>query len=179
MFLVISISCLNIVTAWQYRKLRARVVVVVQASRSAIKYEPADFVTQLLVVKHEIPDFAWKLCTLPFALKATSFFSPTVKRRRTRGLDRVGRSTERVCGDMRHHPRLPAAYAACRAAPFNSLATAMAWPPAARVWDIVISPRVHARANSMARRGRPSLGCISSNKCNTCCAQSAAHIASR
>src|SRR5574341_136840 len=72
------------------------------SSQSTIEYEPTDFVAQLLVVKHKIPDFAWKLCTLPFALKATSFFSPTVKRRRTRGLDRVGRSTELVCGDMRH-----------------------------------------------------------------------------
>jgi hypothetical protein len=43
---------------------------------------------------------------LPFALKATSFFSPTVKRRRTHGLDRVGRRTELVCGNMRHHCRL-------------------------------------------------------------------------
>jgi hypothetical protein len=79
---------------------------VIWASQSTIEYEPTDFVAQLLVVKHEIPDFAWKLCTLPFALKATSFFSPTVKRRRTRGLDRVGRSTELVCGDMRHRCRL-------------------------------------------------------------------------
>src|SRR5574341_2088120 len=76
------------------------------SSQSTIEYEPTDFVAQLLVVKHKIPDFAWKLCTLPFALKATSFFSPTVKRRRTRGLDRVGRSTELVCGDMRHRCRL-------------------------------------------------------------------------
>jgi hypothetical protein len=76
---------------------------VIWASRSTIEYEPTDFVAQFLVVKHEIPDFAWKLRTLPFALKATSFFSPIVKRRRTRGLDRVGRSTELVCGDMRHH----------------------------------------------------------------------------
>jgi hypothetical protein len=46
------------------------------------------------------------LCTLPFALKATSFFSPTVKRRRTRGFDRVSRCTKLVCGDMCHHRRL-------------------------------------------------------------------------
>jgi hypothetical protein len=79
---------------------------VIWASQSTIEYEPTDFVAQLLVVKHEIPDFARKLCTLPFALNATSFFNPTVKRHRTRGLDRVGRSTELVCGDMRHHCRL-------------------------------------------------------------------------
>jgi hypothetical protein len=79
-----------------------RVGVAVQANGSAIEYEPTDFVAQLLVVKHEIPDFAWKLCTLPFALEATNFISPTVKRRRTCGLDRVSRSTKLVCGDMRH-----------------------------------------------------------------------------
>jgi hypothetical protein len=79
---------------------------VIWARQSTIENKPTDFVAQLLVVKHEIPDFVWKLCTLPFALKATSFFSPTVKRRRTHGLDRVGRSTELVCGDMRHHCRL-------------------------------------------------------------------------
>jgi hypothetical protein len=79
---------------------------VIWASRSTIEYEPTDFVAQLLVVKHEIPDFARKLCTLPFALTAASFFSLTVKRRRTRGLDRVGRSAELVCGDMRHRRRL-------------------------------------------------------------------------
>jgi hypothetical protein len=79
---------------------------VIRASLSTIEYEPADFVAQLLVVKHEIPDFARKLCALPFAFKATSFFRPTVKRRRTRGLDRIGCSTELVCGDMRHRCRL-------------------------------------------------------------------------
>jgi hypothetical protein len=75
---------------------------VIWASRSTIEYETTDLIAQLLVVKHEIPDFARKLCMLPFALKATSFFGPTVKRCRTRGLDRVSRSTELVCGDMRH-----------------------------------------------------------------------------
>ena len=56
-------------------------VFFVRTSRSAIEYEPADFVAQLLVVKHEIQDFARKLCALPFALEATSFFSLTVRRR--------------------------------------------------------------------------------------------------
>jgi hypothetical protein len=79
---------------------------LIWSSQSTIEYQPTDFVAQLLVVKHEIPDFAWKLCTLPFALKATSFFGPTVKRRCTRSLDRIGRSTEFVCGDMRNHCRL-------------------------------------------------------------------------
>jgi len=74
--------------------------------RSSIEYEPTDSIAQLLVVEHEIPDFARKFGTLPCALKPTGFFGPTVKRRRTRGFDRVGRSTELVCCDMRHRCRL-------------------------------------------------------------------------
>ena len=74
---------------------------------STIEYEPADFVAQLLVIKHKIPDFARKLCTLPFALQATRFFSPTRKCRRTRGFDRISRCTELVSCDMRHNCRLP------------------------------------------------------------------------
>jgi hypothetical protein len=59
-----------------------------------------------LVVKHEVPDFARKLRTLPFALKATGFFCLPVKRSRTRGLDRIGCCTELVGSDVRHRCRL-------------------------------------------------------------------------
>ena len=86
---------------------RRNISIAIQASRrSTIEYVPADFVAQLLVVKHEIPDFVRKLCTLPCALEATGFFGSTVRRRRARGLDRVGRSAELVCSDMRHRCRL-------------------------------------------------------------------------
>ena len=44
----------------------------------------------------------------------------------------------------------PAAYAACRAAPRRSLAAPIAWPAAVRAWVMVISPRAHARACSIA-----------------------------
>jgi hypothetical protein len=54
---------------------------MIRANRSTVEYEPTDFVEQPWVVKHEFPDFVRKLRALPFALEATSFFSPTVKRR--------------------------------------------------------------------------------------------------
>ena len=69
-------------------------------SRSTIEYEPTDFVAQLLVVEHEIPDFARKLCTLPFALKPTSFFSLTVQRRQACSFDRIRGGAELVRGHM-------------------------------------------------------------------------------
>lgn len=47
-------------------------------------------ILRLLVVKDRIPDFAWKLCTLPFALKATSFSS------RSRGAKRLHKSCYRA-----------------------------------------------------------------------------------
>jgi hypothetical protein len=54
----------------------------------------------------------------------------------------------------------------------------MASPPAARDWDILISPRAHGRICSIAWRGRESGGCIDSKRCRTCSAQAAAHRAS-
>src|SRR5205085_10809511 len=56
---------------------------------------------------------------------------------------------------------------------------AMAWPPAARDCDMVISPRVQARICPMAWQGRASEGCTDSNRCSTCSAHSAAHSARR
>jgi hypothetical protein len=79
---------------------------VTWASRSTIEYEPTDFVAQLLVIKHEVPYFARKLCTLPLTFKEASFFGPIVRCHRTHGFDRVSRRTEFVCGYMRHHRRL-------------------------------------------------------------------------
>src|SRR5262245_35596304 len=53
----------------------------------------------------------------------------------------------------------------------------MAWPPAARESDILISPRVHARICAIAWRGRGSDGCTDSKRCSTCSAHAAAHSA--
>lgn len=58
-------------------------------------------------------------------------------------------------------------------------AAVLAAPPDARACIILTSPRTHARAISMARRGRGSAGATRSKKCRTCSAQSAAHSASR
>ena len=41
----------------------------------------------------------------------------------------------------------------------------------------MISPRAHARARSMAWRGRASEGCTDSKRCSTCSAHAAAHKA--
>jgi hypothetical protein len=76
-------------------------------SWSTIEYKPTDTVAQLLIIKHEITDFARKLCALPFALKATSFFSLTVKYTCAHGLDRVGGGAELVRGDVRNSRGLP------------------------------------------------------------------------
>jgi hypothetical protein len=46
------------------------------------------------------------LCALPYTFKATSFFSLTIKGCLACGFDRVGRSTQLVCSDMRYHCRL-------------------------------------------------------------------------
>jgi len=67
-----------------------------------------------------------------------------------RGFDRIGGRTEFVRGDMCDGPGLPAAYAACRAAPPRSRAAPIALPPAAPAWVIVTSPRTQARACSIA-----------------------------
>src|SRR5664279_2343857 len=71
----------------------------------------------------------------------------------------------------------PAAYAVWRGAPLRSRAAAIAWPPAVRAWDIVISPRTQARACSIACRGRGSSGRADSNRSRTCSAHDAAHRA--
>jgi hypothetical protein len=53
-------------------------------------------------------------------------------------------------GDMRHHRGLADRECRVPAAPLSALATAMAWPPAARDTDILISPRAHARTGPIA-----------------------------
>jgi hypothetical protein len=61
----------------------------------------------------------------------------------------------------------------------RSLAAALEWPPAVRASHHVISPCAQARPRSIARRGRSSFGRACSKWWSTCCAQSAAYIASR
>jgi hypothetical protein len=106
------------------QKLLTRVIVVVQASRSAIEYEPANFVAQLLVVKHKIPDFARKLCTLPLTFQATCLITLTFIDRRACGSDCVCRCTQLMRCHMCHCrslsgcisriPGRPAHHSGCR-----------------------------------------------------------------
>ena len=94
--------------------------------RLAIECEPADCVAQLLVVKHEIPDFARKLCTLPSTFQVTGLVTLTFVGRRVCGPDRVGGRTQLMRSNMRHGRSLPAAKAESLGAPLNTLAAAMA-----------------------------------------------------
>jgi hypothetical protein len=73
---------------------------------SAVEHRPADVVSRPLVLQDKFPDGIWKLLALPTALEPAGALTIAAGGRRTRGLDRVGRGTELVCGDMRHHRRL-------------------------------------------------------------------------
>ncbi len=58
---------------------------------------------RLLVVQNELADRIRELPALPAALEPPGSLCLTFRRCRTCGLDRVGRGTELVRGDMRHH----------------------------------------------------------------------------
>src|SRR5450759_186970 len=74
----------------------------------------------------------------------------------------------------------PAARATSRAAASDALlAAACAAKAASRASSTEASPRDHARAVSIARRGRSSSGYLAVNNERTCSAQSAAQLASR
>jgi len=103
------------------------------------------------------PDALLKLGALPLAFQATGIESLPFGRRRPRCLDRIGGGTELVGCNMGDRRGLPAAKAACLAAPDSSLAAAMAWPAAVRACGIVISPLAQARPGSIARRHRKGL----------------------
>jgi hypothetical protein len=73
---------------------------------SAVEHRPADLVSQPLILQDEFANRIGELFALPTALKPAGALTLADGGGRTRGLDRVGRSTEFVCGDMRHHCRL-------------------------------------------------------------------------
>src|SRR5207302_823841 len=73
---------------------------------STVEYRPTDLVSQPLIVQDEFANRIRKLFALPTALEPSGVLTLGSGGRRARGLDRVGRSTELVCGDMRHHRRL-------------------------------------------------------------------------
>lgn len=74
--------------------------------RLAVERRPADSVTQPLVIQHKIADRIRQLLALPLTFLPTGAFTLAVWHSRAYRLDCVGRSTELVCGDMRHRCRL-------------------------------------------------------------------------
>ena len=74
--------------------------------RFSIEHRPADLVPQPLILQDKFANRTRKLFALPTALEPPSALTLSSGGRRTSGLDRVGRSTELMCGDMRHHRRL-------------------------------------------------------------------------
>jgi hypothetical protein len=73
------------------------------AAPSTVEDRPADLVPQPLVVQDEFANRIRELFALPAALEPSGALSLACGHRRTRSLDRVGRSTQLVCSDMRHH----------------------------------------------------------------------------
>jgi len=73
---------------------------------SAVEHRPADLVSQPLILQDEFANRIGELFALPTALEPAGALTIACGGGRTRGLDRVGRSTKLVCGDMRHHCRL-------------------------------------------------------------------------
>ncbi len=69
---------------------------------SAVEREPAQVVTQPLIVEHEIPDLPGELGTLPLALQTAGPHAVVFNRYRSRGPDRVGRGSEFVGRHMAH-----------------------------------------------------------------------------
>src|SRR5689334_13117739 len=76
-------------------------------SMSAVEHRPADVVSEPLVVQNKLANRLRQLFALPLTLKPASALALTLRGGRTRSLDRVSRSTELVCGDMRYRRGLP------------------------------------------------------------------------
>lgn len=64
-------------------------------------------IAQPLVVEHQLPDFDWKLFTLPLALLTAGLFALSFRSRRLYGHDRVGCSAQLVCRHMGDCDSLP------------------------------------------------------------------------
>ena len=68
--------------------------------RSAIKDQPADVISQPLVVKYELADRVRELITLPLALESPCGLGFAVRRGSTGSLDRIVGGAELVRGDV-------------------------------------------------------------------------------
>ena len=73
---------------------------------SAVEHRPTNFVSQPLILQDEVANRIRELLALPPALEPAGALTLASRGGRTCGLDCVGRSTELVCGDMRHRCRL-------------------------------------------------------------------------
>jgi hypothetical protein len=71
-------------------------------ARSAIEGEPADFVSQALIVQNKFPDRIWQLFTLPLTFQATCLIPLTLSDGCAYRLDRIGGCPQLMCGNMRH-----------------------------------------------------------------------------
>jgi hypothetical protein len=111
----------------RFAALRGWAVAVVRTNRSAIEYEPAIRIAQLLVVEYEFSDFTLKLRALPLALQAPSFHTFIFRSRRACSSDRVGRCAQVVSGYMSHRCGLSGGVSrfSCRAAQCSCRAHSM------------------------------------------------------
>ncbi len=64
-------------------------------------------ITQPLVVKHKLPDFVWKLLTLPLAFPAAGLFTLSFRSRGLHGPDRIGRRAQLMRCHVSHCYSLP------------------------------------------------------------------------
>ncbi len=78
----------------------------VAVTLSTVEHRPADLVSQPLILQDEFANRIRKVFALPTALQPAGALNLASGGRRKRGLDRVGRGTELVGGDVRHHRRL-------------------------------------------------------------------------
>jgi len=76
------------------------------AGLSAVEHRPADVVSQPLIIQDQRADRVRELFALPAALEPPGALTRAVRSGCTRRLDRVGRRSELVRGDVRHHCRL-------------------------------------------------------------------------
>src|SRR5215213_5239836 len=72
------------------------------ARASAVKHRPADVISTTLIVQDKVANPLGQLFALPLALEPASALPAAFRGSRARCLDRVGRGTELVCGDMRN-----------------------------------------------------------------------------
>ncbi len=73
---------------------------------SAVEHRPADGVSQPLIIQDQLADRVRELFALPSALEPPGTLTLAFRSGCTRCLDRVGRRSELVRGDMRNHRRL-------------------------------------------------------------------------